>query len=130
MKIGEERVVMVKGNVNESSHQQHSGDTGSQVGSAAGRSLVSDASSIYYTTSRYRWVVLWAVFSVNLVNAALWLTYSPISDAIAAHFDVSTNSVNMLSLCLSATYGPVVWAAAPCVKVFHCILFCFAKLLE
>ena len=91
-------------------------DSGS--GSDAGeRRSVSDASTISYSVTSYRWLVLLSVFLLNLVNAAFWLTYSPISDAVATHYGVSTNVVNMLSLCLSGLYGPVVWGAAPIVKV-------------
>eukprot|EP01061_Rhynchopus_euleeides_P012962 TRINITY_DN22769_c0_g1_i1.p2 TRINITY_DN22769_c0_g1~~TRINITY_DN22769_c0_g1_i1.p2 ORF type:complete len:569 (+),score=260.03 TRINITY_DN22769_c0_g1_i1:54-1709(+) len=114
MQVGDtnEKTVIVRANINENNGDSSPADNNSAVGGVP----VSDASSIYYATTPYRWVVLACVFFLNLVNAALWLTYSPIADSLATHFDVSTNSVNMLSLCLSATYGPVVWCAAPLVK--------------
>eukprot|EP01059_Diplonema_ambulator_P002484 TRINITY_DN12106_c0_g1_i1.p1 TRINITY_DN12106_c0_g1~~TRINITY_DN12106_c0_g1_i1.p1 ORF type:complete len:546 (+),score=176.79 TRINITY_DN12106_c0_g1_i1:52-1638(+) len=77
---------------------------------------VSEASSVFYTVTPYRWGVLLCVFSVNLLNAAFWLTYSPIADKVADKYDVSKSVVNVLSYCMSGLYGPVVWSVAPLVK--------------
>jgi len=64
----------------------------------------------------YRWVTLFCIFLLNSANSALWLTYSPISDIVATKYGVSESVVNILSLCLSGLYGPVVWSAAPLVQ--------------
>lgn len=69
-----------------------------------------------YPVFRYRWVTLFCIFLLNSANSALWLTYSPISDIVAEKYNVAESVVNILSLCLSGLYGPVVWCAAPLVQ--------------
>eukprot|EP01062_Namystynia_karyoxenos_P024243 TRINITY_DN19430_c0_g1_i1.p1 TRINITY_DN19430_c0_g1~~TRINITY_DN19430_c0_g1_i1.p1 ORF type:complete len:574 (+),score=152.51 TRINITY_DN19430_c0_g1_i1:105-1724(+) len=77
------------------------------------RPLLGDGEHVVY---RYRWAVLLAVFLINCVNAALWLTYSPITDLVHDKYGVPETVVNILSYCMSGLYGPVVWAAAPVIK--------------
>ena len=96
-------------------------EVSSESGHSGSSRGISEASSIMYNTTSYRWLVLTAVFLLNLINAAFWLTYSPISDDVATHYGVNKNVVNILSLCMSGTYGPVVWTAAPLVRV--CIYY-------
>eukprot|EP01060_Flectonema_neradi_P029893 TRINITY_DN423_c0_g2_i1.p1 TRINITY_DN423_c0_g2~~TRINITY_DN423_c0_g2_i1.p1 ORF type:complete len:527 (+),score=107.90 TRINITY_DN423_c0_g2_i1:436-2016(+) len=93
-------------------------EVSSESGHSGSSRGISDASSVMYATTPYRWLVLTAVFLLNLINAAFWLTYSPISDDVAEHYKVNKNVVNILSLCMSGTYGPVVWTAAPLVRKF------------
>lgn len=74
--------------------------------------LLSDELPVY----GYRWAVLLAVFLVNAINAALWLTYSPITDLVHEKYDVPETVVNILSYAMSGMYGPIVWLAAPIIK--------------
>eukprot|EP01064_Diplonema_japonicum_P002713 TRINITY_DN1175_c1_g2_i1.p1 TRINITY_DN1175_c1_g2~~TRINITY_DN1175_c1_g2_i1.p1 ORF type:complete len:545 (+),score=169.66 TRINITY_DN1175_c1_g2_i1:37-1635(+) len=97
-------------NINGSKREGGSDDGGDREGP------ISEASSVFYQVTPYRWGVLACVFAVNLINAAFWLTYSPIADKVADKYDVSKNVVNILSYCMSGLYGPVVWGAAPVVK--------------
>lgn len=64
----------------------------------------------------WRWPVLLCVFFTNMVNAGLWLSYSPISDLVHEKYGVPETVVNILSYCMGGLYGPVVWSAAPVVK--------------
>eukprot|EP01136_Pigoraptor_vietnamica_P017044 Opistho-1_new@61670 len=60
-----------------------------------------------YILYRSRWLMLFIVCVLNISNAALWISFSPIADITSAYYDRSLTLVNLLSQIFMICYLPL-----------------------